>query len=97
MVAKAEKDGFDIDVLLEKPDAIGNTVFGMASTTSKAIVEYILTRPNIDLRYINPHFHSPTSTFYPEFTEACFEHEIHITWIMYMVQVNLKMHSDQFL
>ena len=75
LVKKAEKDGFDTDQLLEKPDALGTTVFGIASNTSKDFIEYILSRPNIDLRYINPDFASPVATFFPEFTEACFDYE----------------------
>ena len=75
LVEKAEKDGFDTDQLLEKPDALGHTVFGIASNTSTDIIEYILSRPNIDLRYSNPFFTGPVATFYPEFTEACFDYE----------------------
>ena len=70
LVKKAEKDGFNTDHLLELPDALGNTVFGIASNTSKDIIEYILSRPNIDLRYINPVFAGPGATFYPEFTQV---------------------------
>ena len=73
LVKKAEKDDFDTDHLLELPDALGNTVFGIASNTSKDIIEYILSRPNIDLRYINPNFDSPVATFFSRFTEACFD------------------------
>ena len=75
LVKKAERDGFDIDNLLEKPDALGHTVFGIASNTSKDIVKYILSRPNIDLGYINPYFVNPWATTWPEFTEACFDYE----------------------
>ena len=75
LVEKAERDGFDTDQLLEKPDALGITVFGIATKTSKDIIEYILSRPNIDLRYITPDFISPCATFTPEFTEACFDYE----------------------
>ena len=73
LVKKAERDGYDTDHLLELPDALGNTVFGIASNTSKDIIEYILSRPNIDLRYINLSFDSPVATFVSRFTEACFD------------------------
>ena len=76
MVVKAEKDGFDTDELLEKANAYGDTVFGIASRTSQKIIKYILTRPKIDLRYVNPSFDGPIATFYPEFTEDSFVHKI---------------------
>ena len=76
MVVKAEKDGFDTDELLEKPNAYGDTVFTIASNTSQKIISYILTRPKIDLRYTGPNFDAPCATFYPKFTEDRFDHTI---------------------
>ena len=53
LVEKAEKDGFDTDQLLEKPDALGHTVFGIASNTSQDIIKYILSS---DHRRLNTHW-----------------------------------------
>ena len=77
MVAKAEKDGYDMIQLLEKPDGMGGTVFGTAAITSHKIVTYILKRPKIDLRYINLQFEAPIATIYPNLTEVGFNHKSH--------------------
>ena len=44
LVAEGRKNGFDVDLLLERPNSTGETCFDLASRCSKKICKYILGR-----------------------------------------------------
>ena len=64
LVAAGQKNGYDTDTIIEKPNVLGSTVFEAASLFSVKICTYILNRNirvnNILTNFVYPVFH-PTS------------------------------------
>ena len=64
LVAVGQKNGYDTDTIIEKPNVLGSTVFEAASLFSVKICKYILNRNirvnNILTNFVYPVFH-PTS------------------------------------